>query len=106
MNIIQLKYFNTVAATENMSKAAELLHVSQPALSKNISRLEEEIGYSLFTRNGKNLTLNTAGQVFLESTSAAVDLIESGIEELNLLENENEARIKIGIAGSCSQIRS
>lgn len=104
MDLLQLKYFNTVATTQNMMKASKLLHVSQPAISKNIAKLEEEIGCQLFYRNGKNISLNPAGTKFLECSNSAVELIENGIEELNLFAGDIEQRIYVGIAGSCSRM--
>ena len=61
MRIAQLRCFVTVAQLENMSQAAELLHLSQSSLSKNIATLEEELGTQLFQRKGRSLTLNPAG---------------------------------------------
>ena len=104
MDLLQLKYFNTVAATQNMMKASKILHVSQPAISKNIAKLEEEIGCKLFTRNGKNIQLNPAGAKFLECSNSAVELIENGIEEMSLFGGDIEQRIHVGIAGSCSRM--
>ena len=51
----QINNFVAVARTENMSEAAELLHISQPSLSQTIKRLEEELGFPLFERRGKRL---------------------------------------------------
>ena len=104
MDLLQLKYFNTVAATQNMMKASRILHVSQPAISKNIAKLEEEIGCQLFYRNGKNIKLNPAGAKFLEFSNSAMELIENGIEEMNLFAGDSEQRIHVGIAGSCSRM--
>jgi len=104
MDLSQLKYFNTVAETQNMSNASKILHVSQPAISKHISRLEEEVGCKLFNRNGKNIQLNQAGKRFLEYSNTAVELIEKGIEEIGLFAGDPERRIRIGIAGSCSKM--
>lgn len=104
MDFTQLKYFNTVATTQNMMKASEILHVSQPAISKNISKLEKEIGCQLFNRNGKNIHLNPAGVKFLEFSNSAVELIENGLEEMSLFAGDVEQRIHVGIAGSCSRM--
>lgn len=67
MKISQLHYFTTVAQLENISKAAELLHISQPTLSKNIAALETELMTPLFNRDSKQLSLNPAGKRFLVS---------------------------------------
>lgn len=53
MELLQLKYFQTVARTEHMTKAAQELRIAQPALSVTIARLEEELGVPLFDRIGR-----------------------------------------------------
>ncbi|WP_419029713.1 LysR family transcriptional regulator [Megasphaera massiliensis] len=56
-----LKYFLAVARTENISHAAEAMHVSQPALSRQLMDLEEELGVKLLVRGNRNTTLTEAG---------------------------------------------
>ncbi|MGX9136296.1 LysR family transcriptional regulator [Rummeliibacillus sp. JY-2-4R] len=68
MDLQQLKYFQTVARIEHMTHAAELLNISQPALSKSIAQLEEEIGVPLFERKGRSIKLNRYGELFLTRT--------------------------------------
>ncbi len=63
MELRNLQYFLKVAEHENMTKAAEELHVAQPALSRAVRLLEEELGGPLFDRNGKNIKLNYRGRV-------------------------------------------
>ena len=65
MEQLPLKYFEIVAKTLNISKAAEQLFISQSSLSQTIKRLETEVGYPLFDRNGKHITLNENGIIFL-----------------------------------------
>ena len=65
MDLASLRYFKAVAETQNMSKAAKSLFVSQSALSKSIRALENELGGSLFQRTGKNLVLNDGGRILL-----------------------------------------
>ena len=60
MEIRVLRYFLAVVRAENISRAAEVLHITQPTLSRQISQLEEELGVQLFTR-GKHLSLTDAG---------------------------------------------
>ena len=55
MNLQQLEYFKIIAEVENFTKASNLLSVSQPALSKAISKLEEELGVPLFEKSGRNI---------------------------------------------------
>jgi len=65
-----LRYFVAVAEMENVSRAALKLHVSQPALSKQISDLEDQIGFSLLERTAKSVRLTEAGRAFLEEARA------------------------------------
>ena len=62
-----LRYFVAVAEMENVSRAALKLHVSQPALSRQIRDLEDEIGFSLLERTAKSLLLTDAGRAFLDT---------------------------------------
>ena len=67
INQTDLKYFVELASTQHVSKAAERLGVSQPALSHCMKRIEQEVGLSLFLRSKKGVTLTAAGQRLLES---------------------------------------
>lgn len=71
MEMQQLEYFKTVAQLQHMTRAAEKLSISQPALSKSISNIEQELGVPLFDRQGRSIALNRYGKLFLES----VDII-------------------------------
>lgn len=62
----QLEYFRVVARLEHFGQAAKELAISQPALSRSISKLEEELGVPLFDRMGRSVYLNSFGRVFLE----------------------------------------
>ena len=62
MELRHLRYFVAVAETENVSRAAVKLHVSQPALSRQIRDLEEELGFPLFERSAKSVRLTEAGK--------------------------------------------
>mgnify|MGYP002623976898 CR=1 FL=1 len=64
----QIEYFQVVAETQSISKAAELLYVSQPSVSKAIVALEEELGVPLFDRIGNKIFLNNIGRSFLQRT--------------------------------------
>lgn len=66
MELIHLKYFQTIARLESVTQAAAELHVSQPALSKILARLEQELGQSLFDRQNRCMRLNAAGKLFLQ----------------------------------------
>lgn len=66
MDDLKIKYFKTVAHTLNISQAAKSLYISQSSLSQTISHLEKELGYQLFERNGRRISLNENGRIFLE----------------------------------------
>jgi len=68
MNFRKLQYFCTIAAEGGFSKAAEKLFVAQPALSRQILELEEEVGTPLFNRLARGVSLTAAGKIFLEDT--------------------------------------
>lgn len=85
MNIFQLRYFVSVAQLENISKAADLLHLSQSSLSKSIAKLEAELGMPLFQRSGKHIVLNEQGRRFWEFSSMVLRELEFTIDDMNLL---------------------
>ena len=74
MNIEQLRYFQLTASFQHMSKAADVLNISQPALGSNIRRLEIELGVPLFDRVGRNIVLNSYGEEFLKSANSIIDI--------------------------------
>ncbi len=79
MELTQLHYFVAVAKTENITKAAQELFITQPALSRVILRLEQEMGTPLFDRRGGHLSLNERGRVFLSYIKPALDSINEGV---------------------------
>lgn len=83
MEMLQLRYFQKVARMEHMTKAAQALQIAQPALSKTIARLEEDIGVPLFDRIGKQIRLNSLGKTFLAKVDAALELLEEGRREVS-----------------------
>lgn len=66
MDSTHLLYFKAIAEVESLTKAAQTLHISQPALSKSLANLEKELGRSLFNRIGGRLYLNSDGRALLE----------------------------------------
>lgn len=71
-----LKYFLTVAREENITRASELLHISQPALSRQLMQLEEELGVQLFIRGKRNITLTEAGMLLRRRAQDIISLTE------------------------------
>jgi DNA-binding transcriptional LysR family regulator len=82
MELLQLQYFQTVARLEHMTKAAKELRIAQPALSKTIARLEEDLGVPLFDRHSRQIRLNTFGTAFLKKVETALTVLEEGRREV------------------------
>ena len=82
MEIQQLKYFTAIAECENLTKAAQKLHVSQPSLSRSLHALEDELGTMLFDRVGRNIVLNDAGRVALSRILTVLDSAEAVSREV------------------------
>ena len=99
---LQLDYFLSVAETLNISKSAEILCISQPSLSQTIKKLEGEIGYPLFDRNGKHISLNKNGHIFLECVRHMKRLYENALEEI--AETNNRCNRQISINMRCASL--
>lgn len=98
----QLQRFLVVAREENISRAAELLDTTQPSLSQGIKRLEEELGYELFAREGKRIRLNESGHIMMQTVKQMDELMQNTrlrLEELNGREHP-EVAIHIGTAST------
>ncbi|WP_062110056.1 LysR family transcriptional regulator [Bacillus niameyensis] len=78
----QLEYFQTVAEVQHFTRAAEMLSISQPALSRSIAKLEAELGVPLFDRQGRSVRLNRFGERFQIRVNRALKEIQDGKEEL------------------------
>lgn len=101
MDIRVLRYFIATAETENITKAAELLHITQPTLSRQFMDLEEELGHKLFIRSNRKLRLTTKGQLFYTRAKDIVDLCDRTKREI-IEEDElaGEIRIAAGETGA------
>ncbi len=82
MELRVLSYFLTIAREENITKAAALLHVTQPTLSRQMMQLEAELGVKLFTRNSHNITLTEQGLLLKRRAQELVSLAEKTKQEL------------------------
>ena len=84
-----LRYFVAVAETENVSRAALKLHVSQPALSRQIRDLEDEIGFCLLERTAKSVRLTDAGRAFLSDARALLQQADEAVKKRERLQAQN-----------------
>ena len=95
MNLQQLQYFKVISQTKNFTTASNILSITQPALSKAISKLEEELDVQLFEREGRNIKITKYGEVFLKYAESALDYIEKGIEKIHDMKTNNDNIISI-----------
>lgn len=91
-----LKYFLAVARTENISHAAEAMHVSQPALSRQLMDLEEELGVKLLVRGNRNTTLTEAGFLLKKRAEEIAQLVDKNVDELSHAQEGVSGSVRIG----------
>lgn len=80
MELYQIRYFLELNKYQHMSVAADLLHISQPALSRSIAALEKELGIQLYDRVGKHIRLNKNGERFAVYAEKACRMLELGVQ--------------------------
>jgi DNA-binding transcriptional LysR family regulator len=97
MNFRKLKYFCAVAAEGSISKAAEKLFVAQPAMSRQISELEEELGTPLFHRLARGISLTAAGKVFLDDANKLLAQMSMAKERALFAAQGKVGNITIGL---------
>lgn len=102
MELTQLNYFVTVARMQHLTRAAEFLRISQPALSKAISRLEDELGMPLFDRSSNRISLNRNGQIYLRYVQEALESLHAGKYALEAQSSVQSG--SVSIMTSCSGI--
>jgi DNA-binding transcriptional LysR family regulator len=91
-----LRYFVAVAEMENVSRAALKLHVSQPALSRQIRDLEDEIGFSLLERTAKSVRLTDAGRAFLDNARALLQNADDAVTKARAVASAEPTELHIG----------
>ncbi|NJO43615.1 MAG: LysR family transcriptional regulator [Cyanobacteria bacterium CRU_2_1] len=96
MELRQIKYFVTVAEELHFGRAAELLHLSQPALSKQIQALEDSLDVQLLERTKHWVRLTIAGQKFLETAYRILHEVEEGIQVTRQVADGEMGRLRIG----------
>ena len=102
MELSHLKYFQLTAELQHITKAAEQLYISQPALSKTISKLENELGVKLFDREGKNVYLNDYGHCVLEHTNRIFSEFDEMEREISDMKNGTTGSLSVASVWSAS----
>ena len=96
MELRHLRYFVGVAEAENVSRAALKLHISQPAVSRQIRDLEDEIGVPLLKRIGKSVRLTETGRVFLNEARAILNGANEAVLKARAVGGKREAELHVG----------
>ena len=96
MDIRVLRYFLAVAREENISKAAEYLHITQPTLSRQLKELEDELNVSLFTRGKRSITLTDKGMLLRKRAEEITSLMDKTEVEFSNLDNLISGNVYIG----------
>jgi LysR family transcriptional regulator, benzoate and cis,cis-muconate-responsive activator of ben and cat genes len=91
-----LRYFVAVAEMENVSRAALKLHVSQPALSRQIRDLEDEIGFCLLERTAKSVRLTQAGRAFLNDARELLRQADDAVKKARAIASEEPTELLVG----------
>ena len=98
MELRHLRYFLAVAEALNFTKAAALLRVAQPALSRRVQDLEDEIGVDLLKRSPRGVVLTAEGKVFLDKTRHILKLADESVEQVRALARGEEGELHMGYA--------
>ena len=99
-NLSQYKIFYEVSKAGNISRAAKELYISQPAISKSISKLEDSLGLPLFTRSSRGVQLTCEGEVLFEHVREAFEALDRGEQELKRIQEFDIGHLRIGVSNT------
>jgi DNA-binding transcriptional LysR family regulator len=100
MELRHIRSFLSIAETLHFGRTAELIHISQPALSLQIRALEEEVGVRLFERNRRKTTLTAAGAAFRDDAAAALSQLEQATRRAKAAANGKLGLLRIGFVST------
>lgn len=100
----QLRAFTTIVACGSLGRAADALHVTQPALSRILKRLEDQVGAPLFERHSKGVQLTAFGEALLPHATLLQHEAEHAREELDAMRGLAKGTIKVGAVGSIASL--
>ena len=99
-HLSQYRIFYEVAKAGNISKAAKELFISQPAISKAISKLEENLDVTLFTRNSRGVQLTSEGELLFQYVENAFEALDRGENELKRIREFHIGQLTIGVSNT------
>lgn len=98
------RVFYTVAKHKHMTRASEELHISQPAISQSIKKLEDQLSGTLFLRSNKGMELTEEGKMFYEYVKGALELINNAENEFTSFKDLSKGEIKIGCSTTLTKL--
>ena len=100
MEIRVLRYFLTVVREESITRAAEVLHITQPTLSRQLSQMEDQMGVKLFVRGSRKISLTNEGLLLRRRAEEILELVDKTEQELIAQEEQVEGTVSIGCGDS------
>ena len=104
INLELYRIFYVVAKHKHMTRASEELHISQPAISQSIKKLEEQLNGTLFLRSNKGMELTEEGKMFYSYVKGALELIDNAEKEFTSFKDLSKGEIKIGCSTSLTKL--
>jgi len=104
MDIRQLRYFLAIAKEEQITRAAKTLNMEQPPLSRQLKLMEQELGVTLFERNGKQLKLTQAGVLLQKKAENLIHQLNEAITEIQDIDQGLRGTLSIGSVFSCASL--
>ena len=98
------RVFYVVAKNKHMTRASEELHISQPAISQSIKKLEDQLGGTLFLRSNKGMELTEEGKMFYEYVKGALELIDNAENEFTSFKDLSKGEVKIGCSTTLTKL--
>jgi LysR family transcriptional regulator, benzoate and cis,cis-muconate-responsive activator of ben and cat genes len=98
MELRHLRYFRAVGREQHFGRAAKILHVAQPALTRQIRHLEEELGVALFERKPRGVQLSAAGRMFLNESEAILAHVDRSVEKARSYASGHFGSVRVGFS--------
>lgn len=96
MNDLQITYFLSLVEHKNFTNTAKALYVSQPAISKQVAALEKELGFPLFFRSNRNVSLTPAGMIYLKVFTETTEIYKNAMKQAKDIYSEKSRLLRLG----------